>query len=162
MYVSQEQAYLTASQPQRLRRQRPRPARSPRHSYDPYRCNPYHEFARGFNANDTLDPFYTHITPNYPPLGDTRSDGRPLPVLHSAFDAYAASQHPSYVHMSQERLRADMFATGANADTLELYMAAHNKLFQDMLELCGGKLANCGVSSVYLMFICIVADWSLQ
>ncbi|EIM79769.1 uncharacterized protein STEHIDRAFT_116252 [Stereum hirsutum FP-91666 SS1] len=115
-----------------------------RSNYNPYRRNPYYEFTSRFNANDTLDPFFTYVRPTYPPLRETQSNGRPLPVLHSTLDAYAASEDPSYIPMSQELLRADMFAMGANEDTLEKYMADHNKVVQDLLDRCGGHLPSRG------------------
>lgn len=161
MPTSQRSIYLTGLKSQYQRRGKGKRSQA-RSNYNPYRRNPYYEFTSRFNANDTLDPFFTYVRPTYPPLRETQSNGRPLPVLHSTLDAYAASEDPSYIPMSQELLRADMFAMGANEDTLEKYMADHNKVVQDLLDRCGGHLPSRGVRSVIHVIICATADWSIR
>lgn len=66
-------------------------------------------------------------------------------VLHSVFDEYASSIDPNHVPLSQELLRALLFAQGATEDTLLEAMETNNRKWRDMLDRSGGQLHSIGV-----------------
>ena len=74
--------------------------------------------------------------------------------LRSRYDDYITSVDPNYVPASPIELVGTLFAMGANEDNLEEYLEMHNRSFQEVLDLGGGKLSILGVHKIALCSLC--------